>query len=184
MSDLTIRVAYPKWPYYNKQLRAVVAGLSAEQLAIQPTPERWPLWASIGHLACQRVFGLCVVAGEPGAETTRFTNSAWDCPGDDDLEHVLGVDELVEALDSTFRIVEGCLDRWTPDMLAEVIRHDDWGDREARTRGASHLAVLRPRRLAHHGAQRDALAGRPAARRHLGLKRPMDPRHAAATLRV
>ena len=41
---------------------------------------------------------------------------------------MLGAAELVAALDSTFRIVEGCLDRWTPDMLAEVVRHDDWGD--------------------------------------------------------
>ena len=72
--------------------------------------------------ACQRVFWLCDFAGEPGAETTPFTNAAYDCPGDDDLEHVLSADDLVEALDSTFRIVEGCLDRWTPPMLEEEIR--------------------------------------------------------------
>ena len=35
------------------------------------------------------MFGLCDVAGEPGAETTPFTNASYDCPGDDDLEHVL-----------------------------------------------------------------------------------------------
>ena len=92
MSDLTIRPAYSVWPKYDRRLREVVAAMTEEQLAIRPSPERWPLWATVGHLACQRVFWLCDFAGEPGAETTRFTNAAYDCPGDDDLEHVLSAD--------------------------------------------------------------------------------------------
>ena len=85
MSDLTIRTAYGKWPDYNRRLRDVVAALTDEQLLIQPAPERWPLWATLGHTFCQRVFWLCDFAGEPGADTTRFTNAGYDCPGDDDL---------------------------------------------------------------------------------------------------
>src|SRR6186997_2924842 len=103
---MSLRLAYPSWPAYNERLRDVAATMTEEQLAIQPSSERWPMWASIGHAACQRVFWLCDFAGEPGADTTRFTNAGYDCPGDDDLEHVLGAAELVEALDSTFRIVE------------------------------------------------------------------------------
>ena len=136
MSVQTIRPAYSKWPDYNRLLRDRVAALSAEQLAIQPGPDRWPLWATIGHAACQRVFWLCDFAGEPGADTTRFTDAGHDCPGDDDLEHVLGPDELVAALDSTFRIVEACLDRWTLDMLDEEIRRDDFGPDWVHTRGS------------------------------------------------
>jgi hypothetical protein len=118
---MSIRPAYSEWPLFDRRLREVVATLTEEQLAIQPAPDRWPLWATIGHLACQRVFWLCDFAGEPGAETTRFTNASYDCPGDDDLEHVLGAETLVEALASTFRIVNGCLDRWTPATLEEKI---------------------------------------------------------------
>ena len=136
MTDATIRPAFSSWPGYNRQLRDVVAALSAEQLAIRPSPDRWPLWASIGHLACQRVFWLCDFAGEPGAETTRFTNAGFDCPGDDDLEHVLSPADLAEALDATFRIVEGCLDRWTLAMLDEVIRRPAWDATWVHTRGA------------------------------------------------
>ena len=136
MSDPTIRPAYSNWPRYNRQLREVVAGLTEEQLALRPTPERWPLWATIGHAACQRVFWLCDFAGEPGAETTRFTNAAYDCPGDDNLEHVLGADVLVEAIDQTFRIVEACLERWTLGMLDEEIRHEDWPGSWVYTRGS------------------------------------------------
>jgi hypothetical protein len=135
MSGVTIRPAYSVWPHYNRRLREVVAALTAEQLAIQPTPERWPLWATIGHLACQRVFWLCDFGGEPGAETTPFTNASYDCPGDDDLEHVLGPEALVAALDSTFRIVEGCLDRWSPAMLEEEIRRPEFGEDRVHTRG-------------------------------------------------
>jgi uncharacterized damage-inducible protein DinB len=136
MSQTAIRPAFSTWPDYNRRLRDVVAALSEEQLAIQPTPGRWPLWATIGHAACQRVFWLCDFAGEPGAETTPFTNAANSCPGDDDLEHVLSSEALVAALDSTFRIVEGCLDRWTLEMLDEELRRPEWDDSWVHSRGA------------------------------------------------
>jgi hypothetical protein len=110
--------------------------MTPEQLALRPSAERWPLWVTLGHAACQRVFWLCDFAGEPGAETTRFTNAAYNCPGDDDLEHVLSTDALVEALDSTFVIVERCLDRWTLEMLGEEIRHPEWPGSRVHTRGA------------------------------------------------
>ena len=136
MSDLTIRSAYSKWPDYQRRFRDVVAGLTAEQLAIRPTPERWPLWATVGHAACQRVFWLCDFAGEPGADTTPFPNAGYDCPGDDDLDHVLDAGALVDALDTTFRIVEDCLDRWTIDMLAEELRRPEWDASWVHTRGS------------------------------------------------
>ena len=136
MNTTTIRPAYSSWPDYNRRLRDVVAALTAEQLALSPTPERWPIWASVGHLACQRVFWLCDFAGEGGADTTRFTNAAYNCPGDDDLEHVLSADDLVEALHSTFRIVEGCLDGWTLEMLEEELSRPEWDDTWVHTRGA------------------------------------------------
>ncbi len=135
MSDPTVRPAFSLWPAYNRRLRDVVAAMSGEQLAIRPSPERWPLWATIGHLACQRVFWLCDFAGEPGAETTRFTNAGYDCPGDDDLEHVLDPSQLAEALDSTFRIVDRCLDRWTMSMLTEELRRPEWDATWVHSRG-------------------------------------------------
>ena len=106
MTTASIRPAFSSWPEIDRRLRDVVVGLTADQLGRRPAPDRWPLWATIGHLACQRVFWLCDFAGMPGAETTRFTNAAFDCPGDDDLEHVLDAAELVESLDATFRVVE------------------------------------------------------------------------------
>jgi hypothetical protein len=147
---VTIRAAYPSWSHYNRRLRDSVAALTDAQLAVQPSPERWPLWATIGHLACQRVFWICDFGGEPGADTTPFTDASYNCPGDDDLENVLGADALVAALDSTFRIVEGCLDRWTPEMLSDELRRPEsdrvhtrgWVIQRVFAHDVSHIAEL------------------------------------------
>jgi hypothetical protein len=136
MGSVTIRPAYSTWPTINARLRERVHGLTAEQLAIQPSDDRWPVWATIGHAACQRVFWLCDFAGEPGAETTPFPNAGYDCPGDDDLEHVLGADQLVEALDASFAIVEQCLDGWTVESLGEELRRPEWDGSWVHLRGA------------------------------------------------
>ena len=119
---MTIRPAYSKWPDYNRRLIAVVAAMNDAQLAIQPAPERWPIWATVGHTACQRVFWLCDFAGEPGAETTPFTNAGNDCPGDDDLEHVLHAGQLAAALESTFGIVEQFDNKAAEPEVIDTIR--------------------------------------------------------------
>lgn len=149
---VTIRSAYPTWRTYNRRLRDAVAAMTPEQLAIVPAPGRWPLWATVGHLACQRVSGLCGLAGEPGAETTPFPNALYNCPGDEDLEHVWSAAELADALDSTFAIIERALDQWTFDMLDVEIRRSFPTEEWVGTRGGviqrsfahdvSHIAEL------------------------------------------
>jgi hypothetical protein len=136
MSPATIRPAYSNWPRYNQQLRDVVASLTDAQLAIRPAPPRWPIWATIGHTACQRVSWLCGFAGEPGAAATPFPDSLHRCPGDEYLEPVMNAGALVAAIDATFRIVEHVLDTWTLDLLGEEIRHSFGGEEWVYTRGS------------------------------------------------
>jgi uncharacterized damage-inducible protein DinB len=122
MTNETIRTAFSMWPQYNRRLRDVVADLTDDQLAIRPAPDLLPIWAAVGHTAAMRVYWLCDVVGEPGAETTPFGGDVDDWA--DDLDHPRSGDELAAALDSTFRIIEGCLDRWTTAMLDdEIERH-------------------------------------------------------------
>lgn len=119
MTTATIRPFYDMWPQYNRRLREIVGAMSAQQLAIRPAPDRWPIWATVGHTAGVRVYWLCDVIGEPGSEATPFqdaANAGWE----DDLAHPRGASELVEAIDSTWLLVEGCLDRWTPGMLGDT----------------------------------------------------------------
>jgi uncharacterized damage-inducible protein DinB len=113
---VSIRRFYDRWPQYNRRLTEVVGAMTDEQLAIRPAPERDPIWATVGHTAAARTYWLCVVVGAPGAETTPWpdpNSEGWE----DDLGHPRNAAELVWALDSTWAIVDGCLDRWTPEML-------------------------------------------------------------------
>lgn len=135
MSTSSIRPAYDMWPQYNRRMREVIGAMTAEQLAVRPSPDLWPIWAIVGHTAGARVYWLCDVIGEPGVETTPFVAGA-EAGWEDDLDHPRGAQELVEALDSTFRVVEGCLDRWTPEMLGDEIHRDYDGSVQVHTRGS------------------------------------------------
>jgi uncharacterized damage-inducible protein DinB len=135
MSTSTIRPFYDMWPQYNRRLREVIAAMSSDQLAIRPSADRWPIWATVGHTAGMRVYWICHVIGEPGAETTPFSDASgmgWE----DDLDHPREADELAEALDSTWRLIEGCLDRWTPAMLADQIQRDYSGQLQVHVRSS------------------------------------------------
>ncbi len=135
MSDEPIRPFYDMWPQYNRRLRDVVAAMTDGELAVRPSPERWPIWATVGHTAGMRVYWLCDVIGEPGADTTPFTAGA-ETGWEDDLDHPHGADELAHALDTTWRLIERCLDAWTPEMLADEIHRAFRGERQIHTRGS------------------------------------------------
>jgi uncharacterized damage-inducible protein DinB len=119
--DTSIHRFYEGWQVYNERIVEVVGALSEKELGVRPAPEGWPIWATVGHTAGARVYWLCDVFGEPGAETTPFSLSdvergfGWE----DDLDTPRSAAELTEALESTWRIIDDCLDRWTPDMLPE-----------------------------------------------------------------
>jgi uncharacterized damage-inducible protein DinB len=123
------------WPQYNRRLRDLVAAMTDAQLAIRAAPNLLPIWAIVGHSAAMRVYWLCKVVGEPGADSTPF-DPATDADWADDLDHPRGADELVNALESTFRIIEGCLDRWTPDMLEDKINREYAGTTQVHTRAS------------------------------------------------
>ncbi|HET9455735.1 MAG TPA: DinB family protein [Candidatus Limnocylindrales bacterium] len=117
---MSIRRFYDRWPQYNRRLTEVVGAMSDADLAIRSAPVRFPIWAVVGHTAAARVYWLCGVLGEPGAEATPFPDpnaEGWE----DDLDHPRRTDELVLALDTTFAIVEDCLDRWTPALLEKTV---------------------------------------------------------------
>lgn len=120
---MSIRAFHDRWPQYHRRLTEVVAAMSDEHLAIRSSPDRDPIWAVVGHTAAARTYWLCGVVGEPGADATPWpdpSGEGWE----DDLAHPRTAAELVWALNSTWDVVDGVLDRWTPAMLGtEVERH-------------------------------------------------------------
>jgi uncharacterized damage-inducible protein DinB len=113
---MTIRPSYDRWPQYNRRLTETIAALTDEQLSMRPHPDYMPLWAIAGHLAGTRVYWLCTIVGEPGAETTPWPTSDYD-GWEDDLSHPRSASELIGALDSSFAIIDRVLDTWTPEDL-------------------------------------------------------------------
>ncbi len=115
-SPESIAPYYRGWQLTNDALVAALRPLSTEQLQLTSGSPDWPIWASAAHLAGARVFWLCHVLKEPGAETTPFTDPSgmgWE----DDLRHPCRADELAGALESSWTIVARCLATWTPEML-------------------------------------------------------------------
>jgi len=118
---MSIRLFYDRWPPYNHRLAEVVGAMTDEQLAIRPASKRWPICATVGHTVGARVYWLCGFFGAPGAETTPWPDPINDLGWEDDLDHPRSPAELVAAIDSTWAIVDGCLDRRTPEMLGETV---------------------------------------------------------------
>jgi uncharacterized damage-inducible protein DinB len=132
---MPIRPFYDRWPQYNRRLTEIVRAMSGEQLAIRPAPDLFPIWATVGHTAGVRVYWLCAILGEPGAEATPFDPQAeegWE----DDLDHPRGADELVFALNSTWGIIDRCLDQWTPAMLDETVERFYGEQRQVHSRAS------------------------------------------------
>jgi uncharacterized damage-inducible protein DinB len=133
---MSIRLFYDRWPQYNRRLVEIVAAMTPEQLAIRPSPDGWPIWATVGHDAGGRAYWLCGVLGEPGAEGTPFADPLTGDGWEDNLDHPRAADELVWALESTFAVVEHVLDTWTPGMLTEEVERRYGEVRQLHSRGS------------------------------------------------
>ena len=136
-----IRPFYADWAGYNRRVAEALGRLSTDDLALKAGFYQWPIWAVAGHTVGTRVFWLCQVVGEPGADTTPFndpTGFGWE----DDLSVVRSAEELVGAYESTWRIVAGCLERWTPATLGQPIRRQGRAGVSLHTRQSILLRMI------------------------------------------
>ena len=133
---------YDGWQIYNDRMIEVVGQLSAEDLAVRPSADGWPIWATVGHTAGARVYWLCGVFGEPGAESTPFPDVISGIGWEDAPGTPRSAAELTEALKSTWRIIQDCLDRWTPGVLFEQFDPQAGKKTQLQTRQAVLLRLL------------------------------------------
>jgi hypothetical protein len=145
-----IRHFYADWTQYRSRLVDGVRDLTPHELAISAGPDHAPIWALAAHCAGTRVYWLCGVLGEPGAETTPFPDPFAEIGWEDDLEHPRTAGELVGALETTGAIIERCLDTWTIDML-EVEFERRYGDTAQRHTRRSILLRLLSHDAFHSG---------------------------------
>lgn len=143
---------YADWRGYNERVVEHLRSLSAEDLALRSSPghDYLPIWAIAAHTVGARVYWLCHVFGEPGAETTPFGDP--DAPGwEDELEVVRTGDEVAGAWESTWGVVQGCLDRWTPDSLGLAVRREGRKGVEEHSRQSILLRLITHE--AYHGGE-------------------------------
>jgi uncharacterized damage-inducible protein DinB len=129
------------WRFTNERLVERVGALSSEELELKPAPDLWPIWATTAHVAGARVYWLCGFLKERGADHTPFADPNGD-GWEDDLAHPREAPELVFALESSWKIVEECLDRWTPEMLQEEFRRERDAKIQILTRQSVLMRVL------------------------------------------
>src|SRR5438105_9834555 len=95
---------YARWGQYNGRLVHAIRGLSDEQLKLRVASGKWPIWAIAAHIAGGRVYWLCGVFKESGAEDTPFTDPLSGVGWEDDESVPRGSNELVFALESSWRL--------------------------------------------------------------------------------
>ena len=108
---------YPDWPQYATRLREAVADLDDHGLALRAGPGHDAIWALAAHVAGARLYWMCGVFEQPGAETTPFGVALSSFGWEDDKDHPRSGPELAWALDSTWAIIADVLARWTVDDL-------------------------------------------------------------------
>ncbi len=113
---VSVGAVYEGWARSQAQLVNRLGKLGSEEVKLQASPAGWPIWAMVGHIAVARVYWLCGVFKEPGAEATPFPDPLGD-GWEDNLSIPRSPEELLFAVESSWRIVESCLERWTSDML-------------------------------------------------------------------
>jgi uncharacterized damage-inducible protein DinB len=110
-TTLTLRPFYTGWETYQGMLTQALAPLTAEQLALRAAPSLWPIRTLAAHVVAARVYWFHRVLGE--GDPAIAPMQAWD----DDGMPQRSAAELVEGLETTWRLVADCLDRWTPADL-------------------------------------------------------------------
>jgi uncharacterized damage-inducible protein DinB len=133
---------YDRWGQYNGRLVDAIRGLSDDQLRLRAAPDKWPMWAIAAHTASARVYWLCGVFKESGAENTPFTDPSSGVGWEDDESKPRGSKELVFALESSWKIIERSLERWTPAMLGEEFTREIGGKTQKHTRQSVLMRLL------------------------------------------
>ena len=139
---VSVDFVYGGWRKCQSRLVEALRPLSSEQLGWRAAASQWPIWAIAAHTAGARVYWLCGVSKETGAETTPFTDPLSGLGWEDDESTPRRVDELAMALETSWAIVEGCLARWTPQMLAAEFQRERNGNIQIHTRQSVLMRLI------------------------------------------
>jgi hypothetical protein len=130
-----LALLFPDWPQHNGRLRDAVRGLTHEQLELRAGPDHGTIWQLAAHAAGARVYWLCGIFDEPGADRTPFGDPFGD-GWEDDPERPRSGEELACALDTTFGVVRDVLERWTTEDVGTTAERTFGGVTVVHTRAS------------------------------------------------
>lgn len=114
----TLAPFYAGWDRYQTLLCDAIAPLSAEQLALRPSPSLRSVGEIARHIIGARARWFQIDFGEGGPEIEPLQK--WDGPS----QPALSGAELVHGLTATWEMMADCLNRWTPAMLDDEFESD------------------------------------------------------------
>jgi uncharacterized damage-inducible protein DinB len=117
---------YDGWANHQRLVLDAIGGLGPEQLALRTAPDEMAIWQIASHMAGSRAYWFHDILGEGDpAVRDMFRVASTTVPGlplddagwEDDETHPRTATEIVDAFRETWSLMEGCLERWTPDDL-------------------------------------------------------------------
>jgi uncharacterized damage-inducible protein DinB len=111
-AGLSLAPFYEGWENYNRLLVTAVAPLTPDQLTLRVASGQRTLAEIAAHIVSARASWFRARMGEGVANLEAYYT--WD---DEENPPTLNAAELELGLETTWRMIEGCLERWTPADL-------------------------------------------------------------------
>ena len=121
-----LQAFYDGWAKQQQLLLESIRPLTAEQVQLRAAPKEWAIWQLASNMVGGRLYWLCSMLGEDdrGHRALFEDGAGWE----DKPDHPRTADELVDAFEKTWEVVQASLGRWTADDLTrEVTTRDFWG---------------------------------------------------------
>ena len=109
------------WQNYQEQLRAAVASLTADQLALRPAPHLRTVGELVLHIIDTRAGWGARVLRLGGPEFAAYED--WQVPETSSNP----VADLVQALDDTWKVLADAVRQFTLESLDETLQAEDRG---------------------------------------------------------
>lgn len=124
----TLAVFYKGWHDYQTLLTKAIAPLTADQLALSVEPGLRSIGTIVRHIIGGRARWFHDMLGVGDQEFARL--GQWDRPGAPERE----ADELVSGLETSWRVMQEAIARWTPADMQQSYKNDPGDEPEIFTR--------------------------------------------------
>jgi uncharacterized damage-inducible protein DinB len=118
--NFTLTMFYKQWKEYQDHIKATIAPLTAEQLALRAAPGLRSIGENTDHIIGCRVGWFMYTLGEEGNADVKAV-AAWE----DNGVPARSAADLAQGLDVTWQFMASCLARWNPVDMEQTFP-DDW----------------------------------------------------------